>query len=210
MPEASWLTENSTDSGAIASFYDAWAADYNDTLDEWNYKSPEIAAGLMRRYLGRDGRILDAGCGTGLTGVTLQKAGFERVTGIDISADSLRQAAATGAYERVMQVNMQVRPFPFEAAGFDGLECIGVLTYLPETAETFREFCRLVRPGGYIIFSQRNDLYAERDYAGVAQALADEGRWREVHISEPMPYLPNNDDFGEKILVIYSVYAVAQ
>lgn len=208
MPEASWLTENSTDSGVIAAYYDAWAADYDSTLEAWNYKSPAVAAELMGRYVAQDGRILDAGCGTGLTGLALKRAGFGRVTGIDISADSLRRAAATGAYERVLQVNMQARPFPVEAASFDGLECVGVLTYLPETAETFREFCRLVRPGGHIIFTQRDDLYAERDYAGVARALIEKGMWREVHVSEPMLYLPQNADFGEKILVIYGVYAV--
>lgn len=206
--DPSWLTQNSTDSESIASYYDSWSADYNESLAQWNYQSPQVAAELATRYTQHESRVLDAGCGTGLTGVALKGQGFSDVVGIDISPKSLEQSAATNAYAQLLQINMQQFPFPFEDDAFDAISCVGVLTYLPDTPATFREFCRIVRPGGYIIFTQRDDLYADRGYADVCGQLQNMGLWEEIFISEPMLYLPNNDDYADKILVIYSVYRV--
>ena len=153
-------------------------------------------------------RVLDVGCGTGLSGHALVAAGFTDIVGVDISADSLGLAAGREVYRELQQVNLKVLPTPFGDNSFDALTCVGVLTYLDDTGGMLREFCRLVKPGGHIVFTSRDDLYAERDFPTLMRALAEEKRWRSLYESPPSPYLPGNQDFGESIQVIYSVLEV--
>ena len=199
----SWLTKLSTDSQETAAYYDAWAENYDETLAQWNYQSPTIVAAMLKQDVPPDGPVLDAGCGTGLTGKALHVAGFRRVTGIDISQASLDVAAQAGVYERLIQVNMQQAPLPLETGAFAAVQCVGVLTYVPDTAAILREFCRVVRPGGLVAFTKREDLFNERDVAGVMQTLADEGLWTPLSVSEPQAYLPGNADFADQVKVVY-------
>ena len=141
----------------------------------------------------------------GCPGKALHAAGFRRLTGIDISQASLDVAAQAGVYERLIQVNMQRVPLPLETDAFAAVQCVGVLTYVPDTAAILREFCRVVQPGGLVAFTQREDLFNERDVAGVMQTLADEGIWTPVSVSEPQVYLPGNADYADNIKVIYCV-----
>ena len=205
----SWLTKLSTDSQETEAYYDAWAENYDQTLAQWNYQSPAIIAAMLKQEVSPDGPILDAGCGTGLSGKALHDAGFRHVTGIDISQTSLDVASQAGVYDRLLQVNMQQTPLPLETNVFAAVQCVGVLTYVPDTAAILREFCRVVRPGGLVAFTQREDLFKERDVAGVMQTLADEGLWTPVSVSEPQAYLPGNADYADNVKVIYCACQIA-
>ncbi len=115
-----------------------------------------------------------------------------------------------GVYESVHEGDLQQQPLSFAAGTFDALACVGVLTYIENASATLREFCRLVRPGGHIVFTCRDDLYAERRYGERTAEIADAGLWRELHRSMPSPYLPKNEDFGDHIRVIYCAFEVLQ
>ena len=199
----SWLTKLSTDSQETAAYYDAWADSYDQTLAQWDYRSPAIIAAMLKQEVPPYSDALDAGCGTGLSGKALHDAGFRRITGIDISQASLDVAARTAVYDRLLQVNMQRVPLPLESDEFAAVQCVGVLTYVPDSAAILREFCRVVQPGGLVAFTQREDLFKERDVAGVMQTLADEGLWTPVSVSEPQAYLPGNADYADRVKVIY-------
>lgn len=196
------------DSEAIAEYYDQWAGEYDHNLQDWNYQAPKVGADLMRQGVPLDAKVLDAGCGTGLSGVALQALGYKHITGIDISQMSLDLAERTGAYDELMLVDMQSLPLPYEANAFAGLQCVGVLTYVPDTGGVLREFCRVVQSGGLVVFTQRDDLFAQRNDAAVLQTLEDEGLWTMVSVSAPQPYLPKNDDYGDKVHVIYCAFRV--
>ena len=197
------LSRLPSDSGEIEKYYDDWATDYDRTLAEWRYEAPTRAAEILRERLGPDAVILDAGCGTGLTGKALADAGFTTFDGIDLSSRSLESAAEHGVYRALSQVNMQELPLPFEDDAYDGLECIGVLTYLPDSADLFREFCRIVRPGGVAVMTQRSDLYEERDFDAVLASIQADGLWEIIEITDAQPYLPENAEFGDRIMVHY-------
>ena len=192
----------------IANYYDNWSSDYNETLAEWRYDAPEQIAAMLMTELSPEARILDAGCGTGLSGKALRAAGFETVDGIDVSSSSLEVAGASGAYNTVQQVNMQELPFPMANDLYDGLVCVGVLTYLPDSVAILKEFCRVVRSGGCIAVTQRSDLFEQRDFGNILESLAGEGVIENLRISEPRPYLPNHEEFGDKILVHYVTFGV--
>ena len=202
----SWLKSASTKSEEVAVNYDDWAEKYDADLEEWEYQAPAEAARLLKTYVPETGKILDAGCGTGLTGSALKNAGYIDITGIDISAKSLPIAEKTGAYSRVSQQDLQKQPFPFEPGEFDAINCVGVLTYIEDPKSLFEEFCRIVRPGGHIVFTHREDLIEPYGYPETLKALEEKGCWKKLLTSEPKPYLPQNEDFADHIKVVYFIY----
>ena len=204
-----WGKAFSTSSETVERDYDTFAdtGSYDETFDEWGYVGPETAAAIARNYVPLGSRILDAACGSGLTGAALHRLGYAHITGIDISAGLLRIAEQSGAYERVERVDMQLFPLPFDDGAFDAVHFIGALTYF-ETSEILRELCRLVRSGGHVVFSQRDDIMRDQSYGDELDRLEAEGLWRRVFGTEPMPYLPNHPEYGTDIEVQYFVYEV--
>jgi ubiquinone/menaquinone biosynthesis C-methylase UbiE len=72
---------------------------------------------LLRRLAGRSGlRVLDAGCGTGINAVILQRLlaeqGIARITGVDISDDMLAQARSALPDAEFLQGGAEHMPLP--------------------------------------------------------------------------------------------------
>lgn len=190
-----------------AESYDAWATDYDRELAEWGYESPAVAAGLLKQHLEgfETARILDCGCGTGLTGAALRQAGATgEVIGFDASRSSLETAATKKVYDRLDYADLNT-PLALADGSVDGILCIGVLTYLEEEA-IFREWLRILRPGGVVVFTSRDDFWASRGIASLLKLLEADGLWAPLHISAPMPYLPGNPEFADKVRAIYGVF----
>ena len=150
----------------------------------------------------------DAGCGTGLCGKALVTSGFTSIDGIDVSQRSLEVARGTNAYESLRAIDMQALPLPISDDHYDGLTCVGVLTYLTDSVGTLLEFSRVVKPGGIVAITQRSDLFAERGFPDILSELINEGVLARVHTSEPVSYLPENEEFTDQILVRYINYTV--
>lgn len=202
----SWLKEASTISEDVSVYYDDWAENYNEDLKAWEYQAPVEAAKLLKKYMPESGKILDAGCGTGLTGNALRDVGYKDITGIDISEKSISLAQKTGAYSQLEQFDLQNRPFPFKQSEFDAVNCIGVLTYIKDLRSLFKEFCRIVRPNGCIVFSHREDLLKASGYFEIIKELEDNGSWNNLFISAPKLYLPQNENFTYEVKVVYYVF----
>jgi len=202
------LSKISKKSEDVASYYDKWASDYNATLADWRYEAPEKVASMLQAQLSPQSSILDVGCGTGLCGKALQSKGFVRIDGIDISSNSLEVAGLTGAYRALHAMDLQRLPLPIPEKHYDGIACVGVLTYLTDSVGILREFGRVVKSGGVVAITQRNDLFVERDFKRVLEDLLSEGQIKQLHISEPRPYLPDNEEFGDQILVHYIEFKV--
>lgn len=191
------------DSASVAEYYDNWAEDYDRTLSEWQYDAPEQVAERLRAELAPEATIIDAGCGTGLSGRALAAAGFTTIDGMDVSARSLERAREFDVYRDLAHVDMQKLPWPYADGIYDGLVCVGVMTYLPDSDATLREFRRILKPGGCIILTQRDHLFEERRFGETLAALEKEGLIAGVDISDPMPYLPENAEFGDEVRIHY-------
>ena len=206
MPDDDWLVSGSSSIEEVRGYYDDQAPTYDSTLAEWGYDAPwraaELVLGSMRGG-GSSHTVLDAGCGTGLAGQALRDAGFGgRLLGVDLSPDSVALAAGRGTYDDVAVGNLQ-QPLEYDDDSVDGVVCVGVLTYVPDVAAIWGEFCRITRRGGAIVLTQRDDLWRERRCNEVLHDLERDGRWAAVHLSPPASYLPGNADFGDEILVRY-------
>jgi predicted TPR repeat methyltransferase len=191
------LREADSDPTSVGRVYDDWADGYDRDLAAWGYEVPRVVARLLADVQPDAAPILDVGCGTGLTGRELREAGFDALIGVDLSTRSLELAEATGVYRSTQQVDFQSLPAPFDDDAFAALVCVGVMTYLPDTASTVTEFCRLVRHGGTLVFTQREDMWAERNCGEVLVQLEAAGTCRIDDISEPRPYVPGNDGMAD-------------
>ena len=205
---ASDLTKmTDADPKTLAAYYDQWAESYDRDLPKMGYDAPVRAAAIMvEQDVAVDAPILDAGCGTGLTGLELSKAGYRDITGIDLSLESLQAAEAKGVY-RHLKVRDMNKPLAFGDNGFAAVQCIGTLTYVREIKQLFSEFCRVVKRGGIVCFTQRTDLYDDA-FTKAIQATTKARKWELISHSDPMPYLPNHEDFADKKHIFYDVYRV--
>lgn len=196
----------SLDGKANAKAYDAMASEYDEQLLGWGYEAPERAAQFLAKYLAafKVAKILDCGCGTGMTGVALRAAGAHGViTGLDMSKTSLEIAGAKRIYDKLATADLN-QPLPLADNSVDGVLCVGVLTYVYEEL-LLREWKRVIRPGGSVAFTSRDDFFESRLFADTLACLEAEGGWRIQHVSKPMPYLAGHPEFAEKIQVIYTV-----
>jgi SAM-dependent methyltransferase len=98
-------------------------------------------------------KVLDAGCGSGWYAEYLLKHGAT-VTAFDINADfvALTQARV-GGRARVLQADL-AEPLEFaDDNEFDVVVCPLVMHYLKGWQPVFREFYRVLKPRGILVFS---------------------------------------------------------
>jgi predicted TPR repeat methyltransferase len=194
-----------TDEHTVRKLYDEFAAHYNDTLDQWHYSAPDVAADYLSLHVPRSRAVLDAGCGTGLTGASLAAAGYTRITGSDLSPASVAIARESHHYQHVHVLNLGA-PLPFDTAQFGGAMCIGVFSYIPDLEPVLRELLRVVMPGGVLVFTQRDDLYKKRGNAELFDRMHKAGGFEPLVATSAKPYLPGNPNFAEHIGVRYFVW----
>ena len=190
VPIGDWLDQGTSDAREVADRYDAWADGYDDDLASWSYQAPAVVAEAVLSRHPAAASVVDVGCGTGLVGRALRARGYAgRVQGFDISPASLEVAQDSGAYDAVETVDLQQRlPLPDDCV--DVLVCVGVMTYLPEVESVWRELARVVRAGGLVVVTQREDLWQARQCQAIIDQLQSEGVWAPLEITGPAPYLP--------------------
>ena len=129
--------------------------------------SPEVEGGLRAGWLRPPMRVLDLGCGLATDIGYLAARGF-RVTGVDISAEAIRRAAAR--YPDIELLQADVRRLPFDSGRFDVLLDRGCFHYLAaeDRAVYAAEAVRVLRPGGELLLRAclhaqgfRNDIDTE-------------------------------------------------
>jgi SAM-dependent methyltransferase len=74
-------------------------------------------------------------------------------TGLDLSEDNVRKAAALGL--DVRQANAS-EPLPMEDAEYDCVVCLELLEHLPEPVGLLEEIRRVLKPDGRAVFSVPN------------------------------------------------------
>ena len=202
--ESGLRSQSAADPGEIAALYDRWAAaDYDADLEAWNYEAPARAASIVAEALaGTAGaRILDAGCGTGLVGAALRALDAGHIVGGDFSPASIDVARTSGVYDDVAHLDLNDR-LDHPDASFDAVASIGVFSYLTDSRATIDELLRIVVPGGTVVFTQRTDLWDEREFDSIIAELVDGHRCTAV-VSDVAPYLPGHPEFGEEIGIRY-------
>ncbi len=134
--------------------YDRWAASYDASPNPVVAMDDQVLGDFIPEVTGRV--VVDAGCGTGRHTLRLARAA-KRVIAMDFSPKMLGQVAAKLAAEGLANVTLVEhdlhRPIPLDDGCADGLVCALVGEHLNELAPVFAEFARLLRPGGWMVFS---------------------------------------------------------
>ena len=137
-----------------------------------------------RPLLFRDAKLLDAGAGTGLVGEHLVASGFRNLHAIDLSRGMLEVARHKDVYRDLRQMTLGER-LAFAADTFDAVISVGVFTTGHAPAHAFDELARITKPGGFIVFSLRTELYDEGGFRETLADLEAAGRWCLAERSEP-------------------------
>ena len=96
--------------------------------------------------------ILEAGTGPGFFAILLAEAGY-RVTAIDLTPSMLAEARrnAGALSDRIMFMEMNAQALDFEDGRFDVVVSRNVTWNLPEPKAAYREWTRVLKPGGLLL-----------------------------------------------------------
>jgi predicted TPR repeat methyltransferase len=177
--------------------YDVWAADYDRDLDDLQWKAPQAGADRCSHFARPGADILDAGCGTGLVGVSLFALGHDRIVGFDLSTGMLERSAVRGVYAELHQGSLLER-LPFDDGRFGSVVSVGVFTLGHVEGSAFAELARVTSPGGHVSITFRDDAVDHLGYRAEQQRLVDAGTWQVAEISEPMALIHED---GEDIML---------
>ncbi len=146
-----------------AGHYDAkWGIDFGDVGQaQVTSKVRKALGGVPTRFE----RSLEIGSGTGYFTLNLMLAGLiGRATCTDISPGML--AALSANAERlgldVTTVPTDAERLPFEDESFDLVIGHAILHHIPDLGQAFREFARVLAPGGTVLFAGEPSRYGDR------------------------------------------------
>ena len=183
----------SKDNRELAERYDQWAKDYDADLDEgFGWLGPQRAVEYLIKYVPQNSRILDAGAGTGLVGELLAGRGYKDLVAMDLSDGMLEEAKKKNAYREFHRMVMG-ETLDYATDSFDAVISVGVLTVGHAPASSLDELVRITRPGGYIVFSLRPDVYRDSGFKEKQDTLEAEGKWKLVEASEEFQPLPKGE-----------------
>jgi len=160
---------------AAASYDSKWGIDFGDV-------GQSQVLGKVRKLLPADEleagfkRALEIGSGTGYFSLNLMQAGLiDEVCCTDISPGMVEtlteNARRLGLGDRVSGTRSEAESLPFADASFDLVLGHAVLHHLPDLGAAFKEFHRVLRPGGRILFAGEPSKVGDR-LARVPKAAA--------------------------------------
>jgi len=149
--------------GAVYGGHDLFAAIYR-------HRHETVVAVVDALALARPTRILELGCGAGLTTVALAARGMRlhALDPVDAMVRRTRERAEAAAVsDRVTVSRGDGRALAFSDGAFDLVLAIGVLPWVPSMPDVLREMVRVTAPGGHLVVSVDN-------------------RWRLHHVLDPV------------------------
>ena len=139
----------------VKELFDAYAPRFDADLEgRLGYRTPALLAALLAQAgvaADRSRRVLDLGCGTGLSGIAL-KPFAKRMTGLDLSPRMLAEAGKRGLYDVLAEADL-LDWLPQHAARFDLVAAADVLNYLGDLGPALRGIAGALAPGGVAAFS---------------------------------------------------------
>ena len=169
----------------VGRHYDRVASRYDSRFGLWRELVAAGAWSHLERLLPecvRDGaRVLDAGTGTGgAIESLLRHASPGEVMGVDLSMGMLRMARRKIKDPRVKFDVQDITRLSYPDRSFDVVLSTWTLETLPDPRQAVREFLRLIKDDGYVIytFSSRPAAGLDRAYASLLErAYQGSLRW---------------------------------
>lgn len=137
----------------VKNLFDNYALQFDQHLKEiLSYKMPELLYEQTKPYLkNKKYKLLDLGCGTGLSGVPFAVIAKE-LTGIDISGNMLAQAKAKNCYTTLIENDILSGLNELKEV-YDLILCVDTLVYFGDLNALFAEIVLRLKTDGLFAFS---------------------------------------------------------
>src|SRR6185437_12599458 len=138
-----------------------WHSEIAHDFDAGYQRSPlfrqrfEVWSAMIARHLPPGGRVLDAGCGSGVLSFAAAEQGGE-VTAFDASPEMIGICESKLAKHPGWKVKFELarleEALRFGEAAFDLVLCSSVLEYVPDFWGAILGLATCLKPGGVLIF----------------------------------------------------------
>lgn len=184
---ALWTPRSVAETMAV---YADWADNYDADVTARGYRTPDRLAAALARFVLPDLGILDFGCGTGIGGAALRRAGFTSIDGTDVTAEMLEKANLRGIYRKTWHSTPE--QMNFEQGAYPVIAAIGVISLGAAPPEILAPLVAQLDRDGLLALSFNDPTLGDQSYTDalhheVAQAHV------EVIFREHGPHL---DDVG--------------
>lgn len=139
---------------------DRWYTAFDDPVAllraESKTKTPWVVARIAIHFrCDNTTKVLDVGCGAGFlsNALALQQLA---VTGVDLSSESLRVAAAHDGTKSVTYKKADAYQLPFADESFHVVTAMDFLEHIERPEEVIKEISRVLKPNGLFIFHTFN------------------------------------------------------
>ena len=162
-------------------FYERWAGDYDQLVEQGlHYVAPRLLVeALARHQPPGDAPVLDAGCGSGLTGACLHALGFTTLDGLDLSPAMLEKAREKGIYRRLERADLN-EPLALGDAAYAAVVCSGTFTQGHVGPGPIDELLRVLTPGGLLACTVHGKVWESMGFAARFAALEQAGIIRQM------------------------------
>lgn len=177
----------------VLDYYIHWTKEgqFNKDMTEWNYQAPQNTIKLFDQHTPhKDINILDAGCGSGLVGIELQKHGYSKIIGADFSQDMLK-LIPQNIYQKLELIDLN-ETLSYQNNFFDAITCVGTFTYGHVKAHALDEFIRITKKDGLICFTINEGIYKEYQFDKKIEQLSSDKLWQIIDFSK-CSYIVNKD-----------------
>lgn len=170
-----------SDPDYVKAMFDRFSENFDEILDQLDYKAPQIVGDLVARYYPDTKsalNVLDAGCGTGLCGDYLCNLPGS-LTGVDLSPGMLARARQREHYDELIETEL-VAYLKESRRKYDVIVSADTLNYFGELSDVFIAAVAALKPGGRFFFTlEQHENNSESDFV-----LNTHGRY-----SHAIPYV---------------------
>lgn len=182
--------------------YRTWAQTYDQEIGKENsYAQPDRVAETLSRYCVPKAIILDAGCGSGLSGEALARAGFSQLDGCDFSPEMLAKATAKQMYQNLWEADLNLPMTNVPDNTYEAVVCVGVFSFGHVSPDSCDEILRILKPHGVLVIALNEQFWDKGDLKRkIADLIASPAKAEHL-VSEFGDHLPGQNVNGWVIVL---------
>ncbi len=156
-------------------FYREWSESYDEELFENGYITPlRCAKALDTVNADKNEKIIDIGCGTGLSGEAFKKLGFTDIHGSDFSKEMIQIAKSKNIYSKLI-LSKSSDPLNFKKESYSNSAAVGVFSPLHAVPEMMSEMLKIASIGKFFVFSLNDHALENPGYLEEIKQLERNG-----------------------------------
>ena len=172
--------------------YQLWSKTYDKELNDNGYVTPQrCASALASTNTDKNEKILDIGCGTGLSGEAFKNIGFTDVEGTDFSSKMLQIAKSKNIYSKLF-LTQNENPLNLKTKTYKNTAAVGVFSPLHAGPEMIPKMLKIASVEGFFVFSLNDHALENPKYQKEVSRLEKLG-YAKIIFEEYGEHLPKID-----------------